>query len=289
MAAMRRLLPILLLSSLAVAEDIFPVRLAAFEAARRVTLEPGAQARVYPALEDLIATKDVRALAPLAGYLMETFKLEHASYDDIRETQQVAARAYERVEVLSRELMQLDLKEKAGDQNVGPAIEERVEERQRLEREFNELKGRVESIGRTIEFLQELRGRLANGCVSVLKSLDHMQIEAGIAAVRQKLDVADREQALFLVRILGDSDVAEAEDDLLEILTHPKVDAAVIRQAQYSLAAHLTRRAADALAQLWERDPEGLGAHARHVLSLAAKKRLSSLEEAREWIATLPQ
>jgi len=50
MAAMRKLLLLLLLAPFAAAEDDFPVRLAAFDQAKAFTLEPGGQARVYPAL-----------------------------------------------------------------------------------------------------------------------------------------------------------------------------------------------------------------------------------------------
>jgi hypothetical protein len=184
--------------------------------------------------------------------------------------------------------MQLDLKEKAGDRTVGPAIEQRKSERMLLERRAERSMKDIEQIDRTIGFLRELRGRLTQDCVALLKGRKGEEAAAAIGGVRRALDVADKEQALVLVSIFAGSDLAEAEGQLLEILAAPKADRAVRLRAQYALAKHLSRRGAEALLRLWERDPARAGVHAQHVLSLAAKKRFATIEEARAWIATLP-
>jgi hypothetical protein len=291
MAAMRRLLVLLLLPVPAVvaeADDAFPLRLQAFEEARAFTLEPGGQARVYPAVEALVATGDARAVAPIAAYLLETITSERRLLEDIRRVQKEIGESAARGEALTRELKQLDLKEKAGDRTVGPAIEERKSEQMILQRQTERHIKEIEQMGRTIGFLRELRGRLVGDCVALLKGRKDAEAVAAVAGVRRALDVADKEQALLLVRIFGDSDLAEAEDQLLEILAAPKADRAVRLRAQYALARHLSRRGGEALLRLWERDPTRAGVHAQHVLSLAAKKRLDTIEDARAWVATLP-
>jgi hypothetical protein len=286
---MRRLLLLpFLLTGVAAAGDAFEERLRAFDEARPFALEPGGQARVNPAVEALVATGDIRAVGPLATYLLEAITAERRLKEGAHKTQQELADALARVETLTADLKRLELKEKAGDRTVGPAIEKRADERARREREFERLQKKLERIDRTITFLRELRERLADGCATVLKGLAGERVDAGVAGLRRSLDVADREQALFLVRILAASGLPHAEEQLLEILTHPKADEAVRRRAQYALAAHLSRRGAEALLLLWEREPDALGEHARHVLSLAARRRLESVVEARAWVATLP-
>lgn len=287
MSAMRRLL-LLCLPVVALAEDAFQECLQAFEAARPFTLEAGGQARVYPAVEALAATGDIRAVAPLAAYLLETITGERHLLEDARKTQKEAAESSARAETLTKELKQLELKEKAGDRTVGPAIELRVTERSRCQHQREQLMKVLEQKDRTIGFLRELRGRLADSCISLLKGRKGADAAAGIEGVRRALDPADRDQGLFLVHILGASDVAEAEGQLLEILSAPKAADAVRLRAQYALAKHLTRRGAETLLRLWERDPERAGEHARHVLSLAAKRKLETLADARAWVASLP-
>jgi hypothetical protein len=289
MVAMRRLLLLLLAPApAAVADDAFPLRLKAFEEARAFTLVAGGQARVYPAVEALVATGDVRAIAPVAAYLLETITSERRLFDDMRQIQKELAESGGRCQALERELVQLDLKEKAGDRTVGPAIEQRRSERMLLERQNERRMKDIEQIDRTIGFLRELRGRLTGDCVALLKGRGTEEAAAAVAAVRRSLDVADKDQALVLVRIFAASDLAETEEQLLEILTAPKADRAVRLRAQYALARHLSRRGAEALLRLWERDPTRAGVHAQHVLSLAAKKRLGTIEDARAWVATLP-
>ncbi|HEX5137322.1 MAG TPA: hypothetical protein VFY93_10135 [Planctomycetota bacterium] len=287
---MRRL-PLLLLlapATVAVADDMFPLRLQAFEEARAFTLEAGGQARVYPALEALVATGDVRAVAPIASYLLETITSERRLFEDLRNIQKQLAEAASRAEAIDKELTQLDLKEKAGDRTVGPSIEERKSERAMLARQADHRAKEMEQIDRTVGFLRELRGRLVGNAVTLLKGRTGDEAKTAIAAVRRALDVADKDQALVLVRIFGESDLAEAEDQLLEILAAPKADSSVRLRAQYALAHHLSRRGAEALLRIWERDPKRSGVHAQHVLSLAAKKRLATIEEARAWVGTLP-
>ena len=125
------------------------------------------------------------------------------------------------------------------------------------------------------------------GCAHVLRGLEGARITTGLNGARQVLDIANREQALFLVRVLRESRLTQAEPHLLEVFAHPKVDDAVLRAAQYAIAPLMSRRGAEALLQVWERDPDRRGKHARHALSLAARRNLAGLEAARAWVKSL--
>jgi hypothetical protein len=287
MGPMRRL-TILLLSAAAVADDGFPQQLQVFEEARKFTLEPGGQAHVYPALEGLVATKDVRAVGPLAAYLLETITSERLLLEQAHKLYGKMEDSAHRLEVLARELKQLDLKEKAGDRTIGPLVEQKKAEQAACASEGRLLQKDVEQIDRTVGFLQELRQRLAEGCVTLLQGRTGDEAAEGIRGVCRALDRADHDQALLLVRILGAKGVGGSEDQLVEILSDHKVGDAVRMKAAYALVPRLTRGGAGAILKLWERDPRRLGASASHVLSLAAKKRLATIEDARAWIATLP-
>jgi len=288
MAPMRRHILLLLLPAVAVAGDEYPLRLQDFEAARRFTLEAGGQARVYPAVEALVATRDVRAVEPLAAYLLETITSTRRTLEDIKQKQKEGEVAHQRADALTGELKQLNLKEKAGDRTLGPEIERRTAERVAAEGRFEQCRKEMEQLYRTVEFLGKLRDMLADDCVTLLKGRSGEEAATGIAAVRRALDVADREQALFLVRILAGSELPEVEEQLLEILSAPKAEDAVRLRAETALAKYLTRRGAEVLLQLWEREPARQGPRVQHVLSLAAKKRLDTIEDARAWIASLP-
>jgi len=285
---MCRHLLLLLLPAVAVAQDTFPQHLEQFEKARQSTLKPGGQALIYPAIDALVATGDVRAVAPLATFLRDTIADDRKLLADVQVKQQEAAAAHDRADVLAEEIKQLELKEKAGDRTVGPEIARRESERREHEREFEELRRELDQQCSKLDLLRALRGHLDDDCVTLLKGKTGEEATTGLASVRRALDVADKEQALFLVSIIGRSELPEAEEHLLEILAAPKADGSVRQRAESLLVKCLSRRGAETLLKLWERDPEGEGARAQHVLSVAAKKRLETIEDARAWAASLP-
>jgi hypothetical protein len=287
MGAMRPMAVLFLLVAATSAQDRFNETLRRFEKAAVRTPEPGAQATVYPAIEDLVATGDVRAVKPLLSLLVTTFEIEQGLFKTNKDLRKRGAEAFERAKALDGELEFLRLKEKAGDKSVGPEIQKRVDERDKKTRYFEQVRAETTRIGRTIDFVRDVREKLADGCAQVLKGLKDDQLTAGLNGARQVLDIANREQALFLVRVLRTSGLKAAEPHLLEVFAHPKVDDAVLRAAQYAVAPLMTRRGAQALLSVWERDPEGRGKHARHALSLAASRNLTDLAAARAWVKTL--
>jgi len=285
---MRPIALLLLLAAAASAQDPFTATLERFEkegGAR--TLEPGAQTNVNAAVEDLVATGDVRAVTPLLQQLVATYERERILFKSVKEAQKVGADSVERATEVERELEFLRLKENAGDLSVGPEIQKRVDEQKKLARVFEEQRGATMRIDRAIAFVRDLREKLLVGCAQVLKGLEGGTLESGLGNARQALDLADRDQALVLVRVLRMSGAKQAEPHLLFILAHPKVDGAVLRAAQYAVAPLMTRRGAETLLRVWERDPEGRGKHARHAMSMAAKKKLADLEAARAWVESL--
>jgi hypothetical protein len=277
----------LALACAASAQDVFPGHLRVFEEARARTLEPGARARVHPAVEELLKTGDVRAVEPLLRYLVETFAFERKLFDDTKDLQKRGSDALNRSRELERELGFLRLKEKAGDTSVGPEIQKRLDERDQKERLFERVRKETERFARTIDFVRDLRETLAVGVGSLLGRLEGDRIAVGLATARRTLDIAKRDQALYLVRVLRESRLKQAEPHLLEILAHPKADEAVLRAAQYALAPLMTRQGAETLLLLWERDPDGRGRHARHALGLAARRNLADPRAARAWIEKL--
>jgi hypothetical protein len=284
---MRRIIPLhLLLAALAAADDRFAERLRAFDEARKATMEAGGQARVNPAVEALAETKDIRAVAHFAAYVLETITEERRVVADQRKLQREITDLGERAEALASDLKKLELKEKAGDRTIGPVIERTVTERTQCLQKFEAHTKSYEQMDRTVAFLRDLRMRLADSCAELLKGRKGAEAAAGIEGVRRPLDLADREQGLIVVRILSSSDAEGVEEQLLEILSAPKADDAVRLRAEYGLANHLTRRGAETLLRFWEKDPKD--ERPRHVLSAAAKKRLETIEDARAWVATLP-
>jgi HEAT repeat protein len=286
MAAMRRLPTLLLLAATAAADDAVPSRLADLEAARKITLDPGAESRVHAAVDALVATRDVRAVAPLSAYLAHTIAEERRLFEAVHALQVALATAFDRVEVLDGELKQLALKEKAGDASVGPAIAQREEERRNRQREVEQREQQLGRAGKNVEYLRDLRRRLRDGCVEVLKGLEGESADQGVAGVLISLRATDREQALHLVHILGACGLPQAELPLLDLLGHS--DEAVRNSALFSLASRGSRRSAEALVELWQRDPERSGTTVSHALSMAAGRRLATVEEARAWAASLP-
>lgn len=287
MARMRSVLFALPLACIVLAEDSFPQRLRAFERARGKTLEPGAHAKVNPAVEDLIATGDVRAVTPLLKYLVETFVFETYLFEQSKQIQKKGAAAFDRMRDIDRELTFLRLKEKAGDETVGPEIERRLDGRRKQKQIFERMQQETTRATRAINFVRRLRDKVVEGSASILRGLSGPQADAGLVAARRALDVAKREQALYLVIVLRDSQLPQAEGHLLDVIAHPKADAAVLRAAQFALSRNMTRKGAEVLVRLWEQDPKGSGESARHVLSLVARKKLESVQEARAWAATL--
>lgn len=284
---MRPIALLLLVAAAASAQDPFAATLERFDKAAARTLEPDAHTKVNAAVEDLVATGDVRAVKPLLQQLVATYERERILFKAVKVTQKAGADAVERATDNERELEFLRLKEKAGDPSVGPKIQKLVDEQVELTREFEEKRGETIRIDRTIAFVRDLREKLLVGCVQVLKELEGETLEAALGTARQVLDLANRDQALVLVRVLRLSGAKQAESHLLFILANLEADGAVLRAAQYAVAPLMTRRGAETLLRVWERDPEGRGKHARHAMSLAAKKNLVDLEAARTWVASL--
>jgi len=267
--------------------DPFVTRLQVFDTATRDLTRPGARGSVNPAIDGLVESKDVRAVAPLAALVPRSEAVEKEVLSMLRKQQRIGLEAHERIEVLERELELLRLKERAGDTTVGPEIQRRLDEKKEKERFFEERRSRSEHLARVLVFLREVRDRAADGCATILRECDADQVGAGFTRLREVFDVAATSQGLFLVRILRQSARPEAEAHVLDVLAHPKADPAVIRAATFALSGGLTRRGAETLLGLWERNPSSMGERVSHVLGLVARERLETIEEARAWVASL--
>jgi len=284
---MRAMLLLLVLAATVFGEPQIETALRRLNEVRVDALAPGARARVFPAIEKVSETGDVRGVAPLAVFMVEVILSEAKVEEAVRATTRRGAVAYERMQALDKEMVHLKMRQQAGAPDVGPKIEERKAEHARQRRIFEEVQQDVDRFDRSITLATDMREKLVAALVVLVKVLPADKVQVGLVGLRQALDVTDRLQSLYLVRILRASGRREATSHLIDVLTHTKVPTATRRAAASALAAAGDREAVKALIALWERDPDGLGAHVRHVLSLAARRDLATLATAREWAATL--
>ena len=283
---MRIGLVLVVLAAVATATDAVEAALRRLEDVRSGAIAPGARARVFPVVEKLAESGDVRAVRPLALFLVEVLQAERDVEKLITSTTKRGSAAYDRMQAIDKELVHLRMREQAGAK-VGPEIEKRDRARRGHEDIFRGVQQDVERLGRSVEFAQELREKITIGLSALIRKLSEKQSAAGIAALRQSLDATEQLQSLYLVRILRSSGRPEITTHLVEILTHTKVHESTRRAAALALASRPDKRGVEALLSLWEREPKKAGSYVRYSLSIAARRELADLEQARAWAATL--
>lgn len=291
MGRMRTTRMLLLLSTLAVAaladEEAFQRVLSEFSAAAEHAFDPGAAARLMPALEALVASGDARAVAPIAALVPSALRREEKVRAEIKEIQKKGAKAFDEIRSIDKNLAELDLRERAGSTEVGAQIEQLKIERQQLDASFERAKLATEDRRRLLEQLAQVRNSAADAAAKVLGSVEAGTATATLQALRTTLDAVDPAQALFLVRILRASGQRAAVPVLLDILAHPKTSDAAKLAALQATAVLKTRKGTEALIEVWRRDPRALGLHAREALSMAAQKDLKTPSDAEAWASTL--
>ena len=283
---MRRTALLLALASAAVAQDSFPATLSAFEDARKDACKPGAGARVFPAVEQMVATKDLRAILPLAAFAVETMKKEKEFFDRILKVEAEGVAASGAKKRIERELKLLRLQEKRGGAEVGPAIEKRYEEQREANRTIQRVRFESTRISKMIDHGRKLRRELTRGCGTVLAALKGADAMRGIAHVRQSLR-PDGDQGLYLVHILRDSALVEAASELVEIAEASKALLATRRQAIRAIARLNEPKSLRKLVDMWEREPEKYAAVVRDAMGIAAKRHFATSKDAREWVKSL--
>jgi len=283
---MRCLAILLLAAAIAQAGEEFINTERIFNQARKQASTPGARAIVLPAVEKMVACKDVRAVRDLATFLVETFAREAEALQLLETTQRGGAQANEAIDEIEKELDHLRLKKRAGDASVGPRIQELVDQRRQAQDAFEHAKRETARFGRLIGFLKELRSVLADGAAHVLREVDANSLEQGLRYLRASFDPTEHAQGLFLVRILRECRRPRAEAHLLDLLAQPKVGQPLRITALQAVAVYKSRRGCEALLKLARRE-EALQPHVLHALSLAAHKRLGDLEAASAWVAEL--
>ncbi|MGQ0614036.1 MAG: hypothetical protein ACT4PV_09895 [Planctomycetaceae bacterium] len=266
------------------AADRFELARHAFESVQETAFEPGAHGRVYPALEALLETRDVRALAPVAAMLSGVLRIDAQFQTLHRTVQKRGAAVRDRADGVEKELNLLREREKAGATDVGPRIQALQEEGAQLAIAFRQVEQEVADLGRRGEYLVELRERLARGCVELLAGTKEAEAGPAILVLRQALDLSAREESLYLVRILRESRAAAAAPHLREIFEHPQVFPAAAAAAVAAAAPIADRPTLEALLAVWKRDPEGLGRHVQLALSLLAKRWLESPAQGDAWL-----
>ena len=278
---------LLLLAAAAAADESFATDVKVFERARVRIAKPGAQAEVVGAIERLLESGRAEAVRHLADFIVQTFQEEADTFQAIRTAQAKGASAYERHTVLEREIRDFKLKERAGDRTAGPEIEKRRREHKKRMREFTEITQEVERLTRFIDFVRDVREKLVKGTAQVLSKQEGAEESGAFGALRQTFDIADAEQVLFLIRILGASGKVSAEPHLIEILQHPKTVPAARQEAMYAMVPTLTRKGGRTLIGIARENPDNTGRHAMHALGLAAKRHLNGVDEASKFVEGL--
>jgi len=287
MAPMRVPLILLALGAVSLAQDPFDAAFKEFESIRDDFAASDARPKVIPAVDALVATGDARAAGPLAAFLVATLDKEAKTRETIRDVEAKGADAYGRMQVLEKQIDALERRIKAGQTKLTPERDRLLEERDAKVRAYHAVRGEVSRMSEGLPWLQELREAIAKGCEGVLQGLSGEALESAFAAVREQLALDDQRQALYLVRMLRNARKPESDRHLIAILDSPKATRATLRATISALSVALTPAGAEALMQLWERDPEGSGAQVRHALSMAARRDLASIDEAKKWIGTL--
>jgi hypothetical protein len=278
---------LLLIAVPAHAEDSLEAALAAVADARENTYMPGARARVNPALEGLRKYKDPAVVEALASYIVFTLEKERPLVDAIKEAQRSASGAKERKDAIDAELKHLEIRRRAGAQDLGPRLEELGAERRTVDAAFIEARDETHRLERARNYGREVREQLVVECGRAARALAASQVEAGLLSLRRTFDLKHPLQALLLVRVLRDSGLKEAAPHLIEILHDPNVKRPAALQAVLALAALKDPAGTEELARMWEKDTAGLKDDIQYALSMAAKKQLSDPAAARAWAKSL--
>jgi hypothetical protein len=269
------------------ADDAIARTLERFEGAKTRAPTPGGSNVVEPALVALAATRDARVLEPMLRFYREIPEMGEELRGRLLELQQTVAKLQDRATEISLTVERLRQRERAGDKTVGPKIQQALRDAEIAHLEFENAKLDVERTrGRTI-YLDKLRDIVMGHCGAVIGALDGPELTEALTALRQRFDLEDRDDALALVRILGDCRRAEAEPLLAEIVASKTADAAVVRAAIYAIIPVLGKVGGRALLERWRSEPELYGALAKHALSAAARRRIDDHDVAVKWVESL--
>lgn len=292
MRGMRHALALLLLLPGAVlAEDKYQGAHDSFMARRPFFYQAGARSQAYPAVEALIATKDPRAIMDLAEEIPVSMKADEQVRKLVHAEQQLGNEAVLAASALAKHIGFLNDKLKAGGADDGE-LAKKKEERAAAERTFETVVKNVRDFEARLEYIAELRHKLATGAVSLSKTLRGDAAVRILPRVRAAFDVRDREQGLYMLQIIGACPDPAAVAQLIAILEEPKAPRATVRGAARALAPRKDPVGTKALIALWrrsaKRDPDPYGKQIRAALSLAAGQQLADPAAAEKWAVSLP-
>ena len=247
----------------------------------------GARSLAYPAVEALIACKDPRAIVDLAAEIPVSMKADEQVRKLVHAEQLRGNEAVLAASALDKHIVFLNDKLKAGGADDGELAKKR-EELVAAERVFETVVKNVRDLEARIEYIAELRERLAAGAVSLAKTLEGEPAARVLPRVRAAFDARDLEQSLYLLRIIDACQDPAAVPQLIAILEEPKAHRATVRGAARALAARKDPAGTKALIALWRRAPDAYGKQIGAALSLAAGRQLADPAAVEKWAASLP-
>jgi hypothetical protein len=260
-----------------------------FAKARQDPVSAAGRGRMAQATERLAKEGGAASVAVLGGFISDSDVAGAKLLLELREIKKRGALAVVDVDKYGRQIEQLHFRKQSGTTGLDPEIEACEAKLRRAGDVFEGVKAKASSLGRLYEQHQAARAACASACVEVLKRVPAKQVAAAADSLRAKLDVASEPQSLLVVWILRQAKRVEASSALLEIYSHPKSAARVRIEAACAVAAlgdldsirTLVGRLAGHLGSADEADRKRI----LHALSLAARQRLASLDDAKAWIA----
>ena len=199
MRTMCRVLPVLVLASVALGQDRFPAVLKALNLAREKPFSPGARARVAPAVEEIVGLKDARAIQPLAAFVVQTLVAEDRLFREMIETQKRGAKARRRSDEIETQLKHLDVRLRAGATDVAPQIDALKRERVVMDNAFQGVTHEIDAQQRAVNYARDLRDDLVTGCVTILRAIKSEQVPTALIALSRGFDIAKEHETLLLI------------------------------------------------------------------------------------------
>ncbi len=162
---------LLLLPGAVLAQDKYRAAHDSFMSRRPYFYGAGARSLAYPAVEALIASKDPRAIVDLAAEIPESMKAEERVRKLVYTEQVRGSEAVLVASALEKHIVFLNDKLKAGGSDDGE-LAKKKEERASAERIFETVVKNVRDLEVRLEYIAELREKLAAGAVSLAKTLE---------------------------------------------------------------------------------------------------------------------
>ena len=256
-----------------------------FARASKDPVSEAGRGRMAQAITEIESEGGARSVAILGKFLRETFRGTEKLLAEMREIKKQGALAFGAVDKLGREVEQLKHRRDSGATDLDAEIEEREAKIRRAVDEFEKAKYKSRALGELVRQWGSTRQACARACSRILARVPSAQVASAVESLRASTDLSADDQSLLLVWILRRANRPEASPALLDIFGEPKTPAPTRVEAACAVAALGDLESMRALVDRLDRLDEVAHKRVLAALSLAAHKRLSSLDEVKAWLA----